>query len=83
MKISPDIYEKMLKAARKFKEENPNFTPQMYAERKIGIDHAQRFRWDMFWNLKGVLPKQPTNWLDGFNDSHIDTVLRKIVKEIY
>jgi len=43
----------------------------------------KRFRWDLFWMSKSYI--QPILWdkiLDGLMDDHIDTALKRIVKEL-
>ena len=58
---------------------------QIAEEKKIGKDHEKRFRWDVFWTARRYLNG---NFISDIlysylNDDHIDTALKKIVKEIY
>lgn len=85
MKIQQDHYEILLQAAKKVKENYPEFTLQNYIDNKLGKDHERRFRWDLSYGMKKFLP-------DYFicdvlykymNNSHLDTALKKLVKEVF
>lgn len=44
-------------------------------------DLEKRYRWDMFWYLLRVYPSL-NDAIEGFDDSHIDTMLRRAVQPL-
>lgn len=83
MKVSSTDYEQLLKAAKTIKDKCPDITPGLYKKNKIGKDTNRRFRWDMYWSIVKVLPLTTLNNIRELKDNHIDTALKKIVKELY
>jgi hypothetical protein len=86
MKIQKDHYEILLQAAKQVKESYPDFTPENYVKNKLGKDHAKRFRWDLSYGMKKFLPE--SNFICDvlyayMNDTHLDTALKNLVKEIF
>lgn len=81
MKITNSDYQTLKDAAAKVKEANPQITPVSYVANKIGKDHHVRFCWDLFWSAKKYIGQ--TNYYDYLNDSHIETAMKKIVRELY
>lgn len=87
--MSDTAYAKLMAACKIVKDnpKNKNITPAYYREHKIGTDHDRRFRWDMFWASMAKDGRHNTELYKevsaGLNDEHIDTALRKVVKELY
>ena len=87
MKMLPAHYDH-LKAAFKLaladKGISMNEAIEEYESKLIGKDHQMRCRWDILWYSKKHLSHdfvcgQLYKYL---NDNHIDSALRKIVKEL-
>ena len=53
---------------------------QSYYDKGIGERPAIRFCWDLFWVSKWS--KDDGNRGKGYTDKHIETVMKKIVKEL-
>lgn len=86
MKIQSEHYAILLQAAEQVKENYPEFTLQSYIDNKLGKDHAKRFRWDLSYGMKKYLP-EPHFICDVLylymDDTHLDTALKRIVKEVF
>lgn len=84
MKMENSHYQMLKDAAKNVQKRHPDTTPQSYIDNKIGKDHAKRFRWDLFWSAAKNIPIEVKCLiLDYLNDSHIDTAMKGIVKELY
>lgn len=89
MKMSNETYAKLLEACQTVKADprHAGITPAYYREQKIGKNTDERFRWDMFWASMSKNGRHNTEFYNevtnGLNDSHIDTALKRIVKELY
>lgn len=83
MKIKQEDFDILLATARQVKTNNPQCTPAGYKQNNIGKDTEMRFRWDLYWSIRKMLPIKTLDNLRLLNDSHIDTALKKIVKELY
>lgn len=85
MKIQKDHFDILLQAAKKVKEAYPEFTLENYIKNKIGKDHEMRFRWDLLYGSKKFLPEHfVCDVLYKYlNDTHIDTALKRITKEVF
>jgi len=87
MKMTKRNYEYLkqgIQDAIKYAEQESGESIEQWRQKylKVGISE-KRFRWDLFWMGKSYI--QPILWdkiLDGLMDDHIDTALRKIVKEL-
>ena len=80
MKFSNDDYEFLANRIKSVAEKNSNNDYAFYADKT-----KLRFRWDLFWASKvrigngvGIIGDINGN----YEDSHIDTALRKIVKKL-
>lgn len=73
--------------AAKVKENNPLISPFSYKKNQIGKDTDKRFRWDLFWASVGLIKIEKPNFVNDMykylNDDHLDTAMKKIVKELY
>ena len=86
MKISDKNYNVLLESAQSLHERWPASLPlhkQKLASDPKVKDVEKRFRWDLLYALA------PPSWVvkylydeDGLHDTHIDTALRNIVKEL-
>ncbi len=86
MKISDKNYQVLLESARSLHERWPENIPlhkQKLASDPKVKDVEKRLRWDL---LRAIAPP---SWVckhlydeDGLNDTHIDTALRNVVKEL-
>ena len=80
MKIKQEHYEYIKQEIKK----NWRYSDQIkqaIKNAKNYKDFNKRFRWDMFW-LAGLSKYASDNLYTYCNDDHIDTVLRKIIKEL-
>ena len=82
MKIKPEHYATLKEAIRTTLSQNPT-SHEVY--RKEGFTEM-RFRWDLLWASK-VGEQTISRWISDTiyeyaNDEHIDTALRRIVKEL-
>lgn len=52
-----------------------------YPRAELTKDVDMRYRWDLYWAAqgRGLIPRDLLDGIDGVNDTHIDTALRKIV----
>lgn len=81
MKIKPEHYQIL-------KEKLSSLLPQLAADhyRRLKLDPKvkdinERFRWDCLWAAK--VPHETMSEIYKYaNDEHIDTVLKKIIKEL-
>lgn len=88
MKIKESDYNTLKAAAQKVQKNSPEITPETYKTNKVGKDTNKRFRWDLYWsalkNLRGTNQNEFVSRIYKYaDDSHIDTALKKIVKELY
>lgn len=82
MKIQPTTFAALRNHIATFAHDHPTLVAQIQA--KSG-GKEMRFRWNLLWDTGANAPG--VNLLDrmydeGLNDSHIDTALRAIVKEL-
>jgi hypothetical protein len=77
MKIKPEHYAYMKMAI----DALPKDQVLAHKEKKLGKDIDMRFRWDLFYaaNLATWVCDNCYSYL---NDTHIDTALKRIVKEL-
>jgi hypothetical protein len=84
MKIQKDHYDILLQATKKFCIDCPEFTPEFFiAQATSRPDYT--FRWNLFYAAQRNLPDNfVSNVLYKYlNDSHIETAMKKIVKELF
>ena len=81
MKIKPEHYAHMLEAMGRAQVAQPTITRAHYAANGIGKDTAKRHRWDLSYAAK-LTPFMCEHIYPYANDTHIDTALRAIVKEL-
>jgi hypothetical protein len=79
MKMTIEHFEALRKACKKTRDKHLHITPNSYIENNIGKDPVLRFRWDLFHASRRKTGYNFSEYLD----SHIDTALRRIVKELY
>lgn len=77
MKMKKEHYAYLLGAAFTFKDKIKDHRAFIVAEGKAQ-DVEKRLRWDLFWRIYRIDSPE----LDYLNDSHIDTALKSIMKEI-
>ena len=83
MKIEFQDYKILFDAVQTVRKNNPQMTLDYYMKNNLGKDHEERWRWDLLFAAKRFMPE---NFICGvlykyLNDAHIDTALKKIVKE--
>lgn len=83
MKIEPHDYKILFDAIQTVRRNNPEMTLDYYILNNLGKDHAKRWRWDLLYAAKKFLPDHFVcdvlyKYMD---DTHIDTALKKIIKE--
>lgn len=81
MKIKPEHYAHMLAAMCDAQAARPTETRDYYARMGFGKDTAKRHRWDLCYaaQLSSWICDNLYSYMD---DTHIDTALRSIVKEL-
>lgn len=83
MKIEFQDYKILFDAIQQVRRNNPEMTLDYYIKNNLGKDHAKRWRWDLLFAAKKFMPEHfVCDVLYKYMDNtHIDTALRKIVKE--
>lgn len=86
MKIQPDHYAHMRDAIKATADALPSGTIADFRRRltlagREGCDVEMRIRWDLC-RLAGLIPYLCSTIYDYADDSHIDTALRAIVREL-
>jgi hypothetical protein len=79
MKVKPEHYEKLKAAIDKIDREKA----ARHKALGLGNDKDMRFRWDVMWAIPYKIRRDIIDELYEYcNDEHIDTALKKIVKEL-
>jgi len=81
VKIKLEHYLHMKEAMRAAQANKPLLNRSYYEANKIGQDCAKRHRWDLFYAAKLTLFACDVIYKYA-DDTHIDTALRSIVKEL-
>jgi hypothetical protein len=87
MKVKPGHYDLMHKAMAQTKADNPEKTPAHYAANGRGKDTAKRHRWDCLYASR-IGDGPVSRWIcdnlySYMDDSHLDTALRRIQRELW
>lgn len=84
MKIQKDHFEILLQAVKKFRVDCPEFTPEFFIAQEISRPDYT-FRRNLLYSIKNYLPDDfLCNVLYKYlNDTHIDTAMKKITKEVF
>lgn len=85
MKLNRTSYETIVAAMRGVKGNHQHITPETYKRDGIGKDTDKRFRWDALSAARNYGGPSATDLYkqEGINDDHIDTALRRAVKEVW
>ena len=81
MKIKPEHYAHIKKAISTLPRDKVLLHKEALKDDPRVKDQAMRFRWDLFWATRQE-SKIIHDLYQYLNDTHIDTALRSIVKEL-
>jgi hypothetical protein len=83
MKIEFQDYKILFDAIQQVRRNYPEMTLDYYIKNNLGKDHEKRWRWDLLYAAKNFMPQHfVCDVLYKYlNNTHIDTALKKIVKE--
>lgn len=73
MKFSKEDYEELSNTIDSFIKEVGISAVKEHRNKKLGNDTERRFRWDLLWGSRYIVP------YGRYNDSHIDSALKKYV----